>query len=101
MDCLWFIVVLLVLGAVGWVIDLIVPGKMPMGWLGGVIAAIVGGLFAGWLFSLFGGSASWGPSITWSGWTLYIIPAIIGGVILGFIVRFVMGMLNRGGTTGA
>jgi uncharacterized membrane protein YeaQ/YmgE (transglycosylase-associated protein family) len=79
----------LVLAAVGWVIDLIIPGKMPYGWLGGVVAAILGGLIGGFLFG------NWGPAVTWSGWTLSIIPAILGGIILALIVRFIMGMSGR------
>jgi uncharacterized membrane protein YeaQ/YmgE (transglycosylase-associated protein family) len=89
MECIWFIVMLLVLGFVGWVIDLVVPGKMPMGWLGGVVAAIVGGFLGGLLLGNFG------PAVTWNGYTLSIIPAIIGGIILGVIVRFLMGMSGR------
>lgn len=93
MECLYFIIMVAVLAAVGWVIDLVVPGKMPMGWLGGVVAAIIGGIFGGWLLG------QWGPSITWNGYTLAIIPAIIGGIILGVIVRFVMGMMNKNTAT--
>jgi uncharacterized membrane protein YeaQ/YmgE (transglycosylase-associated protein family) len=89
MECIYFIIMVLVLAFVGWVIDLVVPGKMPMGWIGGVIAAIIGGIIGGWLFGNFG------PAITWNGYTLSIIPAILGGIILGFIVRFIMGMSAR------
>jgi len=91
MECLWFIIMLLVLAFVGWVIDLVVPGKMPYGLLGGIVAAIIGGIIGGWLFGNFG------PAITWNGYTLSLIPAILGGIILGFIVRFVMGMSARRG----
>ena len=89
MECLWFIVMLVVLAFVGWVIDLVVPGKMPMGLIGGIIAAIVGGFIGGLIFGNFG------PAVTWNGYTLSIIPAILGGIILGFIVRFIMGMSAR------
>ncbi len=87
--CLGLIVMLIALGIVGWVIDLIVPGKMPYGWLGGVVAAILGGLLGGFLFGQFG------PAVTFGGWTLAFIPAILGGIILGFIVRFIMGSQGR------
>jgi len=73
------------LSIIGWVIDLIVPGKMPYGWLGGIGAALVGGLIGGFLFPQFG------PAATWNGWTLAFIPALLGGLILAFILRFVMG----------
>ncbi len=89
MECLWFIIMLLVLAFVGWVIDLVVPGKMPYGLLGGIVAAIIGGVIGGWIFGNFG------PAITWNGYTLSIIPAILGGIIFGLIVRFMMGMSAR------
>lgn len=83
--CLGLIAMLIMLSVLGWVIDLIVPGKMPYGWLGGIGAAIVGGLLGGFLFGTFGPNASFG------GFTLAFIPALLGGIILGFIIRFVMG----------
>jgi len=88
-DCLGLIVMVLMLGVIGWVIDLIVPGKMPYGWLGGILAALIGGVLGGWLFGTFG------PAATFSGWTLAFIPALLGGIIFGFIVRFVMGASGR------
>lgn len=87
--CIGFIVMLILLSILGWVIDLIVPGKMPFGWLGGIGAAIVGGLLGGLILPQFG------PSATFSGWTLSFIPALLGGIILGFIVRFVMGRTGK------
>jgi uncharacterized membrane protein YeaQ/YmgE (transglycosylase-associated protein family) len=89
MECIYFIVMVLVLAAIGWVIDLVLPGKMPYGWLGGIVAAIVGGIVGGFLFG------QWGPSVTWSGYTLSIIPAILGGIVVALIVRFIMGMGGR------
>jgi len=88
-DCFGLIVMLIMLAVIGWVIDLIVPGRMPYGWLGGIIAAVIGGILGGWIFGTFG------PAATFSGWTLAFIPALLGGIIFGFIVRFVMGMSNR------
>ena len=37
------------LSVLGWVIDLIIPGKMPYGWLGGYRGSYVGGTLGGWL----------------------------------------------------
>jgi uncharacterized membrane protein YeaQ/YmgE (transglycosylase-associated protein family) len=88
--CLGFIAILLMLSIIGWVIDLIVPGKMPYGWLGGIGAAIVGGLLGGIIFGWIGG-----PSATWNNWQLSFIPALLGGILMAVIVRFVMGMQSR------
>lgn len=89
--CIGLIVMLIMLSVLGWVIDLVVPGKMPYGWLGGIAAAIVGGLIGGFLFGNFG------PAATFSGFTLSFIPALLGGIIFAFIVRFLMGMQGRRG----
>jgi uncharacterized membrane protein YeaQ/YmgE (transglycosylase-associated protein family) len=88
-DCLGLIAILIVLSIIGWVIDLIVPGKMPYGWLGGVVAAIIGGLLGGVIFGNFG------PAATFAGWTLSYIPALLGGIILAVIIRFIMGTQGR------
>lgn len=88
--CLGFIVMLILLSIIGWVIDLIVPGKMPYGWLGGIVAAIIGGLIGGWLFPGFGGIQA-----TFGDFTLWFVPALLGGIIFALIVRFVMGMSGR------
>ena len=88
-ECLGLIGMIIALSVIGWVIDLIVPGRMPYGWLGGIGAAIVGGLIGGFLFPQFG------PAFTFAGWTLAFIPSLLGGIIFGFIVRFVMGMGGR------
>ena len=88
-DCLGLIVMLVMLSVLGWVIDLIVPGKMPYGWLGGIAAAIIGGLLGGFIFGNFG------PAATFAGYTLSFIPALIGGIVFAFIVRFIMGQSGR------
>ncbi len=88
-DCLGLIAMLIMLSILGWVIDLIVPGRMPYGWLGGIAAAIIGGLIGGFLFGTFG------PYARFNDWTLAFIPALLGGIIFGFIVRFVMGQSGR------
>lgn len=88
-DCLGLIVMLVMLSILGWVIDLIVPGKMPYGWLGGIVAALIGGILGGIIFPNFG------PAATFSGFTLSFIPALIGGIIFAFIVRFIMGQSGR------
>ncbi len=89
--CLGFIFMLILLSIIGWVIDLIVPGKMPYGWLGGIVAAIIGGLIGGWLFPNLGGPFR----ATFGDFTLYFIPAVLGGIIFALIVRFLMRMSGR------
>ncbi len=88
-DCLGLIAMLVMLSVLGWVIDLIVPGKMPYGWLGGIVAALIGGIIGGFIFPNFG------PAATFNDWTLSFIPALIGGIIFAFIVRFIMGQSGR------
>ena len=88
-ECIGLIVMLLALSIIGWVIDLIVPGRMPYGWLGGIVAAIIGGLLGGFIFG------TWGPAVTFQGWTLAYIPALLGAILVAFVVRFIMGMQGR------
>ena len=88
-ECFGLIIFLVIAAAVGWVADLIIPGKMPYGWIGGIVAAIIGGLLGGWLLG------GWGPWVGGPGFTYYIIPGLIGTIIFAFIVRLVMGMMAR------
>lgn len=90
-DCIGLIAMLILLSIVGWIIDLIVPGKMPYGWLGGIVAAVIGGILGGWLFRFL----DLGPWAQVGDIRLYWIPAILGGIVLGFIVRFIMGSQGR------
>ena len=64
-------------GLVGWLADRIVPGELPWGWLGAVVAGIVGG----WIGTLIIGQR--GPSL----FGVHIIPALLGAIILAFIVN--------------
>jgi uncharacterized membrane protein YeaQ/YmgE (transglycosylase-associated protein family) len=89
MDCVGIILMLLFLSIIGWVIDLIIPGRMPYGWLGGIVAAIIGGIIGGWIFPGIGPWAQVGDT------RLYFVPALLGGIILAFIVRFIMGSQGR------
>ena len=89
--CIGLIAMLIALSLLGWVIDLIIPGRMPFGWLGGIVAAIIGGLLGGFFFGQFG------PAVSFGGWTLAFIPALLGGIIFAVIVRFLMGMGSRRG----
>ena len=82
---LGLLVTLAVAGSVGWLADQIVPGRLPYGWLG----AIVAGLLGSWLGGVLLGDL--GPSIG----GIAIVPALLGAVILAFIVSFVA--KSRGG----
>ncbi|WP_437515371.1 GlsB/YeaQ/YmgE family stress response membrane protein [Sorangium sp. So ce1099] len=71
---LGMVVTLVVAGIVGWVADRLVPGELPYGWLG----AIVAGLLGSWLGSLLLGPV--GPSAG----GIPVLPALVGAVILAF-----------------
>ncbi|MHB8992425.1 MAG: GlsB/YeaQ/YmgE family stress response membrane protein [Chloroflexota bacterium] len=73
------IVTLLIAGLVGWLADVIVPGRMPWGWLGAILAGLVGS----WLGTALLGRM--GPVIA----GIPIIPALIGAIILALIVELV------------
>jgi uncharacterized membrane protein YeaQ/YmgE (transglycosylase-associated protein family) len=66
------ILMLAVAGLVGWLADLAVPGQLPYGWLGAVVAGLVGG----WLGALVIGSV--GPAI----FGVYILPTFLGAAVL-------------------
>lgn len=73
------LVTLLVAAIIGWVADQIVPGRLPYGWLG----AIVAGLLGSWLGSLLLGNL--GPDLG----GIAIIPALVGAIILAFLYNVV------------
>jgi uncharacterized membrane protein YeaQ/YmgE (transglycosylase-associated protein family) len=90
-DCLGTIAFLVVAAVIGWFADLIVPGKMPYGWVGGIVAALIGGIVAGMLpCSVFGP----GLNII-GGYTYYIIPGLLGTILVAFVARLIMGQMNR------
>jgi uncharacterized membrane protein YeaQ/YmgE (transglycosylase-associated protein family) len=66
------VLTLAVAGLVGWLADLAVPGELPYGWLGAVVAGIVGG----WLGSLVLGDM--GPAI----FGVHILPTFVGAAVL-------------------
>lgn len=82
---LHFIWVLLIGAVIGVVGQLIVGRDMPGGWLGNIVAGLVGSWVGSSLFS------GWGPVVA----GMAIIPAIIGAIIVVFIVSFLMGTLGR------
>jgi uncharacterized membrane protein YeaQ/YmgE (transglycosylase-associated protein family) len=75
----WSVGLLLTLvmaGIIGWLADLVVPGKLPGGTLGAVLAGLIGGFIGGALFHWLNLSA--GPRI----FDVQIIPAFVGAVIV-------------------
>ncbi len=73
------IVMLFIAGIIGWIADQIVPGRLPYGWLGAIVAGLVGS----WVGSLILGG--FGPGIA----GITIIPALLGAIILAFIASAV------------
>jgi len=73
------IVMLFIAGIIGWIADQIVPGRLPYGWLGAIVAGLVGS----WIGSLILGG--FGPSLA----GIAIIPALLGAIILAFIASAV------------
>ena len=45
---------LLVAGLVGWAADMVVPGRLPGGWIGAVLAGLIGGFIGRMLFHALG-----------------------------------------------
>ena len=81
------IIAWLVVGAIaGWVASKVVPGDERYGWIGGLIAGIVGALVGGWLFGL----------LTNEDWTTGInIPTIVAAIVGAVIVVFLWNTLSR------
>lgn len=79
------LITLLVAGLVGWLADSIVPGEIPLGWLGAIMAGLVGSWIGAALFGRFG------PSLA----GISIIPAVIGAIILAFLISLVTRMMAR------
>jgi uncharacterized membrane protein YeaQ/YmgE (transglycosylase-associated protein family) len=71
-NLLHLVLVLFMAGVVGYVADLLVPGRLPWGWLGAVVAGLVGS----WLGTVLLGPL--GPRI----FGIQVIPALAGAVIL-------------------
>ena len=84
MDWLWFIITLIVIGAIaGFIARALVPGKDPMGVGATIVLGIVGSFIGGFLgWALFGNDISEG-ALQPSG----IIGSIIGAVIALLIYR--------------
>ena len=82
MDLLWTLLIGAIIGAVA---GALTSRDLPMGWIGNIIAGIVGS----WLGeSLLGG---WGPQLA----GMAIVPSIIGAVILVLVASVLFSGMKR------
>jgi uncharacterized membrane protein YeaQ/YmgE (transglycosylase-associated protein family) len=77
-----FLMTLLVAGLVGWAADAVVPGKLPGGWFGAVLAGIVGGWLGNLLFRALNI-----PSLGFSIAGVDLVPAFVGAVVIAFALE--------------
>ena len=54
MSVLGFLLLLIVAAIIGWLADLTVPGRLPYGWIGAIIAGLVGAWIGTALLGSFG-----------------------------------------------
>src|SRR6266516_3573409 len=75
--CIGLLLTLIVAGLVGWAADMVVPGRLPGGWIGAVLAGLIGGFIGRVLFHAIG--------IRDLGFGLFgigLIPAFVGAVLV-------------------
>ncbi|QEA31776.1 GlsB/YeaQ/YmgE family stress response membrane protein [Secundilactobacillus malefermentans] len=76
----------LIIGAIiGVIAGAITSRDMPMGWVGNIIAGLIGS----WLGEMLLGT--WGPNVA----GMAIFPSIVGAIILVLIVSFIMGATRK------
>lgn len=75
---------LLIAGLVGYLADVIVPGRLPWGWLGATLAGLVGTWIGVALFNLLH-LPRWLELIRLGG--IPLIPALVGAIIIAFIAN--------------
>ena len=73
-------------GLIGWAADAVVPGRLPYGWLGAVLAGIVGGFIGHLLIGDFG------PGL----FGVRIVPAFVGAVIIAVAAQLLTTTRARG-----
>ena len=67
---------LVVAGIIGWIADAVVPGELPGGWIGAVLAGIAGGWIGQLLFGLL--NIGLGPQLAGA----HLVPAFVGAVLI-------------------
>jgi len=76
---------LVVSGLVGWAADLVVPGKLPLGWVGAVLTGLIGGWLGHFLFTLQPLNQIQLPQLVLFG--VDLVPAFIGALIIAFVAQ--------------
>lgn len=78
----------LVVGAIaGWIASRVVPGDERYGWLGGLIAGIVGAMLGGFIFG----------ELTKQDWTTGInIPTLVAAIVGAIVVVYLYQMVTKG-----
>jgi uncharacterized membrane protein YeaQ/YmgE (transglycosylase-associated protein family) len=85
------IIAWLVVGAIaGWIASMVVPGDERYGWLGGLVAGIIGAVVGGWLCG-----ALTGVDFTSGIYIPTIIAAIVGAIIVVFVWNMIQGRGRR------
>ncbi len=81
---------LFIAGAIGWLAESLLPGqRLPYGWLGAILAGLVGS----WIGPLLVGHI--GPVIA----RIPVIPAIIGAIVVVAVVKLLQGGSSLGKRT--
>ncbi|MEB3284701.1 MAG: GlsB/YeaQ/YmgE family stress response membrane protein [Candidatus Sericytochromatia bacterium] len=86
-----FVWLLLVAAVVGFLGDALVPGRMPGGWIGAIVAGLFGAMLGGYLFHYF--SLPAGPIVN----GLALVPSIFGAALLVWGLSVLAGPLARRG----
>ena len=71
------VITLVIAALIGWLADKIVPGQLPYGWLGAIVAGLLGSFLGGILLG------DLGPTIG----GISLVPALVGAIILAFIAE--------------
>lgn len=88
---LGFLLMLLVAAIVGFIGDALVPGRLPGGWVGAILAGLVGSAVGGYVFNAM--NVPVGPMVG----GLAIIPSILGAALVVAVLSALSGALARGG----
>jgi uncharacterized membrane protein YeaQ/YmgE (transglycosylase-associated protein family) len=82
-------ITLVVAGVVGWLADLVVPGRLPGGWLGAVLAGLIGGFIGGVIFH----ALNINTGLRLAG--VELIPAFVGAIIVAVAAEMLTASRSR------